>query len=302
MTARQKRILRNSVRAVLYPLLALCLYAFLIEPNWLRVNEFDLTDLPLESPSIASRSVLPQPLPAPAHERPVPVRLVQMTDLHIDGRLGLWRTQSAAAKAAELRPDLIVLTGDFFSGHIYNRPATLAALRLLPALAPTYAVAGNHDGGKWVAYFGGFASTAELSALLQESGIVLLENSAARLELHGRRIELYGSGDPWAGNCEAAEPQTYRYGDGYERIVLTHNADARTTFNLYPWKLMLSGHTHGGQVVLPIYGPLILPVSDRSRAAGLFREPSRATVVSVGVGSIKNVRFNCRPEIVLIRF
>ncbi len=303
MVAKRSRLFRNAVRAVVYPALAVLLYATLIEPNWLKITEYDLTSLPGRTPSIAEEVAHRASLRAatsPPAARP-PVRILQLTDLHVDNSRGLWRLNAAADYLEELRPDLIVFTGDFFSTRIVDRPAFLTALKRFPAVAPCYAVAGNHDGGAWAAATEGYPTTGELRALLTEAGIRLLENEAVRFPLKGRQLELYGSGDPWAGNCSAPVVAGQESGE-IERIVLTHNPDARATFNLYPWRLMLCGHTHGGQVALPGYGPLILPVHHRNYAAGLFPDAWRAMVVSTGIGNIKEIRLNCRPEMTLIRF
>ena len=68
----------------------------------------------------------------------------------------------------------------------------------------------------------------------------------------------------------------------------------------YDWDLMLSGHTHGGQIIVPLYGAPFHAVSDRRYMAGLKPWGSRQIHVTRGVGNLLGVRFNCRPEVSLL--
>jgi hypothetical protein len=80
-------------------------------------------------------------------------------------------------------------------------------------------------------------------------------------------------------------------------ILLAHNPDTKDVLGDRPWDLMLSGHTHGGQVVLPIVGERFVPVRDKRFIAGLKRWNGRQVYVTRGVGNIDGVRVNCRPEV-----
>ena len=87
---------------------------------------------------------------------------------------------------------------------------------------------------------------------------------------------------------------------GLPTVVLSHNPDTKDDLGAYPWHLMLSGHTHGGQVIVPLYGPPIIPVRDRRYLAGLKPWGQRQIHVSRGVGNIMGVRFGCRPEVAVL--
>jgi predicted MPP superfamily phosphohydrolase len=95
-----------------------------------------------------------------------------------------------------------------------------------------------------------------------------------------------------------------RIPEGAATVLLCHNPDAWDMLppdGLHRVDLMLSGHTHGGQVCLPGYGPLILPVNNKSRHTGLYHPdpaaPHRALYITRGVGHLLKVRLFCPPEI-----
>jgi predicted MPP superfamily phosphohydrolase len=104
----------------------------------------------------------------------------------------------------------------------------------------------------------------------------------------------------WAGDLQPAIAFKHARQD-LATIVLSHNPDSKVMLRMYPWELMLSGHTHGGQVVVPGLGISPAPVWDRGYISGLKRWQGRWIHISRGVGSISGVRFNCRPEVTLLR-
>jgi predicted MPP superfamily phosphohydrolase len=109
-----------------------------------------------------------------------------------------------------------------------------------------------------------------------------------------------GVGDVWAGDLEPAGAfAQIRRGD-IPTVLLSHNPDTKDAMADYPWHLMLSGHTHGGQVILPLYGPPIVPVHDRRYIAGLKPWHDRQIHVTRGVGNLLGVRFACRPEVAVL--
>ena len=83
-------------------------------------------------------------------------------------------------------------------------------------------------------------------------------------------------------------------------ILLAHNPDTKDVLADRPWDLMLSGHTHGGQVVLPIVGERFVPMRDKRFIAGLKQWNGRQVYVTRGVGNIDGVRVNCRPEVAIL--
>src|SRR5262249_37650628 len=83
-------------------------------------------------------------------------------------------------------------------------------------------------------------------------------------------------------------------------ILLSHNPDSKDALDSFPWELMLSGHTHGGQVVFPLLGPVFAPVADKRYVEGLKPWQDRQLHVTRGIGSIRGIRFLCRPEVSML--
>lgn len=253
-------------------------YTFAIEPGWILTSHVKIR-IPGLSPVLAGK------------------RIAHLTDLHL-GPVSPRYVQKCVDRALELEPDLIALTGDYISRH--GRDAAKEAAEILSRLqAPlgVYAVSGNHD-------FGVYHSNSRpreplVMALLEERGINLLDNRAVAFGEAGSRTWLVGLGDLWAGECRVAETM-----GGLPRddtcIVLNHNPDAIFDIADQGADLVLSGHTHGGQVDLPIFGPPLLPVRNRQYYSGLYQVNWRTRLyVSNGLGYLIRVRFNARPELVV---
>ena len=107
--------------------------------------------------------------------------------------------------------------------------------------------------------------------------------------------------DLWSGypDPESAFANSRRPGTE-TTIVLAHNPDSKDLIGRYPWQLMLSGHTHGGQISIPLLGAPYVPVKDRRYIAGLNPWKDRLIYTTRGVGSIYGTRFSCRPEVSIL--
>src|SRR5581483_2186571 len=129
--------------------------------------------------------------------------------------------------------------------------------------------------------------------------IRLLHNESELLRVAGARLRLVGVGDLWAQHLDARA--AFRAVDDSDPVVLlSHNPDSKDVMKEEPWNLMLSGHTHGGQVVPPWWGPRFAPVMDKRYVAGLNPWGDRQIHTTRGVGSIGSLRFNCRPEVSIL--
>lgn len=212
-----------------------------------------------------------------------PLKLLHLSDLHYGFRVPLSLIHDAVTLGLAGKPDLICLTGDYVTNNWVDHPmALLDVLRRLPSAAPTFAVLGNHD-------------VSPVGEILIQAGITLLENTSALFE----QVSIVGLADLWNDgvNPEAAFahcPPAAR------RIVLAHNPDTKDYLKEYDWSLLLCGHTHGGQVVVPFLGPRVYGVRDQRMLAGLHEWRGRSVYVTRGVGSLWGVRFNCRPEVSLL--
>lgn len=218
-------------------------------------------------------------------------RLVQISDLHLEEFNGYFR--KIAELVAGLTPDLIVLTGDCLEEE-RNIRAVLDFLRQLKAPHGVYAVQGNWE--YWSRLEG-----ENLRRHFHGVGVRLLINERADLEIGGQKLSLLGldypsSSDQLRGLQEQADPARFN-------LLLSHvPAFAHENLGRHIG-LILSGHTHGGQVRLPLLPPLYLPRFSGRFVSGLYRVGPYNTPLYVnrGIGtSVLPVRLACRPEITLI--
>jgi hypothetical protein len=213
------------------------------------------------------------------------LRVALVTDIHHSALVSADDVGRAVALANSTRPDLIVLGGDYvtFGDRDYIGPV---ADLLAPLTAPhgVFAILGNHDDDK------------EMPAALAKKGFAVLKDQRTKLELRGERLELAGvrfwtrrAGDI-ARVLRKTEDTT---------ILLAHDPRRLAEAAALNVPAVLSGHTHGGQVIVPGVGPIFkryFPVLE-----GVGAEDNTSIFVSRGVGTIYvPVRINCPPEVALI--
>jgi predicted MPP superfamily phosphohydrolase len=226
-----------------------------------------------------------------------PLRIAVLTDLHVGSfRNGLDRLDGIVARTNAQSPDLVVILGDLVIhdvvlGRFVPPEATAARLARLRAPLGVMAVLGNHD---W--WYDG----VRVRAVLEKAGIRVLENDAVPIGDGSRRFWVAGVGDLWTRPADI--PKALAGVPPEDPVILlTHNPDV---FPSVPEHvvLTLAGHTHGGQVALPIVGRPIVPSRYGQRYAyGLVVENGRALFVSPGIGtSILPVRFRVPPEISMV--
>jgi predicted MPP superfamily phosphohydrolase len=244
-----------------------------------------------------------------------PVRLLHLSDLHILPRQH--RKAGWVRALADLRPDLVVNTGDTLAGPT-TVPAAVSALDPLLDLQGAF-VFGNNDFYAPVPksphrYFtrstrlvGGAALPwQDLRAAQVERGWQDLTNRRAALLIRGQRIALAGVDDAHLRRDRYSEIAGPAPEDAVIRIGVTHTPEPRVLdrFAEDGYDLVLAGHTHGGQVRIPGFGAVVTNSGlDRSRARGLSRWGSRMWLnVSAGLGNspYMPVRFACRPEATLL--
>jgi predicted MPP superfamily phosphohydrolase len=228
-----------------------------------------------------------------------PLNLLHLSDFHLSEVVPLEHVRRAIGLGLACGPDLACITGDFVTGDIPTPEAYLEGLRDLSARVPTFACLGNHDGGRWAGHHGARLETDQMRDFLARAGIRCLFNEATGLRLRGVRLDLVGVGDLWANEVDAAK--AFRGRDaGVPCVALCHNPDAKDLLAAYPWDLLLCGHTHGGQLRLPLLGTPFAPVRDHRYVAGLHQWSGRWLYVSAGVGNLHGLRFNCPPEVGLL--
>jgi uncharacterized protein len=218
--------------------------------------------------------------------------LAHLTDLH----LGFLVSESFLAQVVHrtngLRADIIVCTGDY----VHDRNTLKEIDKVWPILSQlqakegVYSVLGNHD--HW-------ADTDRSLYWLERTGQGVRHSCTP--VVRGRdRIYIGGAGDYWED--ELGIDKAFACSDeGDCRILLSHNPDSVDTRFRSRLSLVLSGHTHGGQVVVPFIGPPVLPVENKDYSSGLIATPRAQLFISRGIGwTILPVRFNCYPEIAVL--
>lgn len=219
-------------------------------------------------------------------------RLVHMSDFHLHPYTKIDLVRRAVARANALRPDAVVLTGDYVLEEATAVWELGPALARLQAPHGVFAVLGNHDVAR---------GPATIRAGLAAAGITVLDNAHRVLAVGEGRLVIAGVENPGFGRPDldaalaGAPPHA-------PRILLAHEPDFADIFMREGRvQVQLSGHTHGGQIRLPGRGPLVLPTNGRKYHSGLYRlgDGWVYTTRGVGVNGIP-LRINCPPEITLL--
>ena len=214
--------------------------------------------------------------------------ILHLSDLHVEMNEGAMRHLLELARG--IRYDLCVLTGDYRAATAGPFEATLEALaRIRQHLdAPVYGVLGNHD-------------TIKMVPALEAMGIRMLLNECVTITRGSERFHLAGIDDAHYFRVDNIEKAATPIPEGEFSILLSHTPEIYRQAAHADFDLLLSGHTHGGQICLPGAIPITLDsVLPRRMGAGAWRYGAMAGYTSVGAGSfIVPVRLNCPPEITL---
>jgi len=294
----RRQFLRMGLLGALGALAGGSAYAAWLEPRWPEVVGWDV---PISRLSPALDGLI----------------IAQLSDLHVGPHAGPGHVRRAVALLNGLKPDLVALTGDYvLHSADYGIPCA-EALALLDAPLGAYGVLGNHD--IW-------EGAEQVADALSAHGIRLLRQGAHVVSRGGARLWLVGVDDAGytamssmaGGAGEAGQRGFARHWQGARdalvslladipaaepRIVLAHNPDLAEMLARADVDLLLAGHTHGGQVRLPLLGPPVVPSAFGPKyAAGWAQNSPVRTYVNRGLGTITPaVRLNCRPEITLFR-
>jgi predicted MPP superfamily phosphohydrolase len=237
------------------------------------------------------------------------IRIGQITDIHAGPLVSREMIDAGVRDLMASRPDLIVLTGDFVSGATrilwttyggfkpHHLRYCMEALGRLSAPLGVFAVLGNHD------FWSGKAVADKIVRGLEGIGVRVLRNESASLEKENQAVHLIGVDDYWEDSFDL----TYalrEVPEGACAILLSHNPDVNEHITRMRRRvdLVISGHTHGGQIVLPYLGAPYLPSPfGQKYRAGLVADGERQTYVSRGLGLFfAPVRLNCPPDVTLI--
>ncbi|WP_265945557.1 metallophosphoesterase [Dechloromonas sp. A34] len=258
-------------------LLLMAGWSFGFEPGWLQQRQ-----LALESTNWSGSALT----------------IAVASDFHVGApHAGLETVRRVVAGINAAKPDLILLPGDFViqgvvGGEQVIPEAIAEELRLLQAPLGVYATLGNHD---W--WFDG----ARVRKALEAAGITVIENAAIPLSANGIPLWLAGIGDDMTEHAQPAQAFANIPADA--RLIVMMHDPANAPALPRQTAVAFAGHTHGGQVRLPLYGALITPGrAPRQHAYGWIPDMPAPTYVTSGIGtSILPVRFNCPPEYVILR-
>lgn len=248
-------------------------YPVLIERSWVVINRYQI----------------PIPHLPPAFHG---FTLAHLTDLHLGLLVSEQFMAGVVQRTNQLKTDVIVCTGDYV--HKRNMVEEIEKvwpiLSNLEAKQGVYSVLGNHD--HWANF--------DRSMYWLERTKQNLRHTSKAIYRGQERILLGGAGDYWEDELKI--DQIFADSDENDcRILLSHNPDSVDTDFTTPLSLVISGHTHGGQVVVPFYGAPILPVKNKRYSSGLISTPKTQVFISRGVGWVMYpVRFNCYPEIAVL--
>ncbi|MBD2301211.1 metallophosphoesterase [Nostoc sp. FACHB-87] len=245
------------------------------------------------------------------------IKLVQLSDFHYDGmRLSEEMLQEAIAVTNEVEPDLIVLTGDYVTDDPSPIHQLVMRLKHLQSRCGVYAVLGNHD----IHYN---HSQAEVTKAFTSIGVHVLWNEIAYP--FGDELPVVGLADYWSREFNPI-PVMQQLDPFTPRIVLSHNPDTAKILEQWRVDLQLSGHTHGGHIVIPGFGPAVfyykkllkqLPkklrrwvpfwFGDCSKvvrywewAQGFHKVANNQLYVNRGLGTYRPGRLFCPPEVTVI--
>lgn len=270
----RRQFLGGLAAAPLVAVSATATYATLIAPHNYEVTETDIfiRDLP---------------------ERFEGFRITQLTDVHHSRIVGLAEVQRVVDLAKQTKPDLIVLTGDYTTTYRRFIEPCAEILGGLSAPEGVWAVLGNHDH---------YTDPELTTQALVKNHIAVLNNANTTIKRGPDAIQVTGI-DDWSWNGT----DWMRAFHGLDRkppsILLSHQPTVLDFDETQGTSLILSGHTHGGQIKLPFIGaPARFATMDLKYASGLFRRGQTQLYVSRGTGVIGlPVRFGVRPEIAVLR-
>jgi predicted MPP superfamily phosphohydrolase len=217
--------------------------------------------------------------------------IAHLSDLHMTGKIARAFYDAIVDHTNRLEPDLIVITGDI-AENVMCLDWIVPVLSRLKAREGKYFILGNHE-----------MKLPDVGAhrrLMEQAGFTDLGSKVLSIPLRGVEILLAGSEVPWFGTNPTLTPDSCLLTPVF-RLLLSHSPDQLPWAKLNNFDLMLAGHTHGGQIRLPLIGALIAPSKFGCRyAGGLYYEPPTLLHVSRGLCGDHPIRLNCPPELPLL--
>ena len=270
----RRQFLRGVAAAPLVAISAGSAYATLVEPYryWISETEIFIKDLP---------------------ERFEGFRITQLTDLHHSQILSIDEIRRVVLLAQQTKPDVFVLTGDYTTTYRRYIEPCAEALSTLQAPEGVWAVLGNHDH---------YTDPELTTRAFEKNHITVLNNQSTILQKGPDSLQLAGI-DDWSWNGTDWAKAFAGLNSKRPTVLLSHQPAVLELPQTQQMSLILSGHTHGGQIKLPWLGPIArYATKDLKYAQGLFRYGEVQLYVSSGTGVIGlPIRMGVRPEITVLR-
>lgn len=288
-----------------------------IEPNLLQVSKIDL-----------EVKNLPKDLQG--------LRVVQFSDLHLDGAVPQFFLKKIIRKINRLNPDLLFFTGDFICRSVLEDAKVLQDFfNSLKAKHGCFGIYGNHDFEKCLSInangdydviesdqsslFRGFQRLfsevkvtgilqervhqvsihAELAEALKQTPLRMLHNETVKVSIKDSTLNICGLGEYMAGRC-FPDVAFKHYDPNHPGIVLTHNPDSLPLLKAFPGEVVLCGHTHGCQINLPWIGKRFAKMEDMTLKKGLKRLYDKWVYINRGLGGVLKFRWFSKPEILCL--
>ncbi|WP_321385256.1 metallophosphoesterase [uncultured Enterococcus sp.] len=248
----------------------LAAYGFFIEPKRLTIKHFELGENTTEQNT---------------------VRLIQLSDIHLQKAYTTEQLKKIVTAVNQEKPDIVVFTGDLFDNYATYGPAdeTIELLSQIEAPLGKYAIWGNHD------YGGGAVNV--YAEVMAGSGFQLLENSGQLIELtNQKKLYLAGIDDSLFGNPSIEAAMTNRTEEAYS-VLLSHEPDVVDSAADLDVSLVLSGHSHGGQVNIPFF-PVTTALAEKYISGFYSLGSDSQLYVNTGLGTTMiPVRIGVPPQI-----
>ncbi|WP_379159222.1 metallophosphoesterase [Paenibacillus sp. sgz5001063] len=271
-TLTRRQFLARGAAAVFGAGLLTSGYAWQGEPNWLDITRLELSFRNLPSAFAGTR-------------------LVHFSDVHLGFNKDAHDLKRLAGHIQEAQPDIICFTGDIVDSYAEDLEKSVPILTELSAPLGKYAILGNHD----------YKNTELLTHLLNNAGFRVLRNQSYLVKRGGATIAVTGLDDMLHGK---PDPQAALKGVPEEMftLLMMHEPDYADTAEAYPFHLQLSGHSHGGQIRLPLLGAAYTPYGSNKYISGLYYTEQKQMPVYVNRGfgeTYMPFRFMCRPELTI---
>jgi len=268
----------------------------------------------------------------------LPLKIVQFSDLHFNSELSERFLNKLTDKILKESADIIVFTGDFLCFSKLDEQIRLKKfLNTLHAPFGCFAILGNHDYENFISInengeydlIDNLNSSSTLARgfkklfskiilkgtsteraknsnvheglieLLKETPFTILHNETKLIDIKGTKLNICGLGEYSLKKC-LPEIAFESYETDYPGVILSHNPDSLSLLKNYPGEIILSGHTHGGQVNLPWLRNKFMALENLKLVRGLVRQYNKNIYINKGVGSVMKFRWFSMPEILVL--